>query len=173
MEIAVLSAASTVVGLQAIGADTPRMHEHAAHTITQPKATPEKQTAVSLDMIHGKRLPAIQEAIRTAIQHIEAGHAEAALAELRKVQGSLQVVHQALGRHIGPKFVNSRCPIMGSPINADKVAANLVRDYQGQKVAFCCAGCPAAWDRLSGTEKEVKLKRVSSNTQHEHKLNQH
>ena len=44
--------------------------------------------------------------------------------------------------------------------------SNLVRDYEGQKVAFCCAGCPAAWDQLSDADKQAKLKKASRETQH-------
>jgi hypothetical protein len=46
---------------------------------------------------------------------------------------------------------------MGSPINPDNVAKNLIRDYKGQKVAFCCGGCPSVWDKLTDVEKESKL----------------
>ena len=60
------------------------------------------------------------------------------------------------------KFANVRCPIMGSPINPDKVPANLTREYKGQKVAFCCGGCPPAWDKLSDAEKDAKLKAAST-----------
>ena len=55
------------------------------------------------------------------------------------------------------EFVNSKCPIMGKPIDPATVPANLVKDFAGQKVAFCCAGCPAAWDKLSDVEKIAKL----------------
>ena len=43
-------------------------------------------------------------------------------------------------------FANTKCPIMGRPIDPAKVTESLTRDYKGQKVAFCC---PCA--RLSGT----------------------
>lgn len=58
-------------------------------------------------------------------------------------------------------FVNDRCPIMGNPIDPAKVPASLVRDYNGQKVAFCCGGCPGAWDMLPASQKEAKLKALS------------
>lgn len=54
-------------------------------------------------------------------------------------------------------YVNTRCPIMDSPIEPAKVKPSLVREYKGQKVAFCCAGCPATWDKLSDSEKQAKL----------------
>ena len=55
------------------------------------------------------------------------------------------------------EFANAKCPIMGSPIDPATVPANLVKDFNGQKIAFCCAGCPEAWDKLSDAEKTAKL----------------
>lgn len=55
------------------------------------------------------------------------------------------------------QFVNTRCPMMGSKIDPDKVTADLTREFKGQKVAFCCAGCPVQWDKLSAEEKATKL----------------
>lgn len=60
-----------------------------------------------------------------------------------------------------PKFLNTVCPIMGSKIDPDNVPANLTRDYKGGKVAFCCGGCPPAWDKLSDEEKAAKLAAAS------------
>lgn len=56
------------------------------------------------------------------------------------------------------KIVNARCPIMGSKIDPAKVPASLIRTFNGQKVGFCCGGCPAKWDKLSDDEKTAKLK---------------
>ena len=53
--------------------------------------------------------------------------------------------------------VNSTCPIMGEKFNSAKVAPELVREFAGQKVGFCCAGCPEKWDKLSDIEKTAKL----------------
>ena len=30
-------------------------------------------------------------------------------------------------------------------------------DYKGRKVAFCCAGCPSTWDKLSDPQKQAKV----------------
>jgi hypothetical protein len=60
------------------------------------------------------------------------------------------------------KFVNTRCPIMGTPIDLNTVPASLTREFKGQKVAFCCGGCPAQWDKLSDKEKEAKLHQAAS-----------
>ncbi|MCE5279635.1 MAG: hypothetical protein ABFD92_09445 [Planctomycetaceae bacterium] len=54
-------------------------------------------------------------------------------------------------------FANTKCPMMGSKINPAKVTAALTREFKGQKVAFCCGGCPAAWDKLSDADKQTKL----------------
>ena len=60
-----------------------------------------------------------------------------------------------------PAFANVRCPIMpSSVIDPAKVTAKLTRTHKGKKVAFCCAGCPAAWDKLSDAEKDAKLAKV-------------
>lgn len=55
------------------------------------------------------------------------------------------------------KYANTKCPIMGSVIKPEKVTASLVKEYKGQKVAFCCAGCPDKWDALSDEDKATKL----------------
>lgn len=55
--------------------------------------------------------------------------------------------------------VNAKCPIMGGTLG-DQVPAKLMRVYKGQKVGFCCGGCPSKWDALSNEEKDAKLKAV-------------
>ena len=55
-------------------------------------------------------------------------------------------------------FANVKCPMMGTKIDPTNVPASLIREFKGKKVAFCCAGCPGAWDKLSDEEKESKLK---------------
>lgn len=57
-------------------------------------------------------------------------------------------------------FANARCPIMGNPIDPAKIPASLVRDYKGEKVAFCCGGCPGMWDMLPAFQKDAKLAAV-------------
>jgi hypothetical protein len=56
-------------------------------------------------------------------------------------------------------YVNTACPIMGSPLPAT-VSAGLTRTYKGQAVAFCCPGCPEKWDSLSDEQKQAKLDNV-------------
>ena len=53
--------------------------------------------------------------------------------------------------------VNGVCPIMGNKIDPANVPDNLTRMYKNQKVGFCCAGCPIAWDKLPDTAKDQKL----------------
>lgn len=63
--------------------------------------------------------------------------------------------------HVKQGFANTRCPIMGSKIDPDNVPDRLTRTFDGRKVAFCCGGCPAAWDKLSDEQKAAKLKTAS------------
>jgi len=119
----------------------------------------------SLQAIHSQQLPAVQEAVERAIQHLQAGHQQQALTELLQIKASLETIHQALGRHVGPLFVNDRCPIMGGKIDPTKVSAELTRMHGQDKVAFCCSGCPAQWDRLTEAQKTAKLKAVAAEPQ--------
>lgn len=133
-------------------ADSPCAHEHMAM-----EATNQKPTATSLAAINSQQLPAIQDAVARATQHIQAGQYQAALAQLEQAQNLLKSTQAAMGQHVKPAFVNDRCPIMGAPIEAARVTPDLVREYEDQKVAFCCAGCPAAWDKLSEADRQVRL----------------
>ena len=56
--------------------------------------------------------------------------------------------------------VNDRCPIMGNKIDPAKVPADLIVDFGGKKVGFCCAGCPAAWNKLDDAKKKEALDKV-------------
>ncbi|MBT3199316.1 MAG: hypothetical protein HN350_05320 [Phycisphaerales bacterium] len=56
--------------------------------------------------------------------------------------------------------VNNKCPLMGSLFNNAKVAPDLVREFEGKKIGFCCAGCPEKWDKLSDADKVEKLASV-------------
>ncbi len=112
---------------------------------------------LSLDMIHSRELPIAILSIDKAAKAVESGDNKTALTELNKALNTLITIYSALGTHVKPQFANNRCPIMGSPINPEKVAANLIRDYKGRKVAFCCAGCPSMWDKLTDAQKQPKL----------------
>ncbi len=55
-------------------------------------------------------------------------------------------------------YANTKCPIMlSSVIDPEKVTADLVKDFKGEKVALCCGKCPSKWDALSDEEKATKL----------------
>jgi hypothetical protein len=114
----------------------------------------------SLQLIHSKQVPAVQEAVGRAIQHLQAGRQQEALNEMRQIQASLETLQLALGKHIGPQYANDRCPIMGGKITAETVGAGLIRIHGKDKVAFCCGACPAQWDRLTYAEKTASLKKV-------------
>jgi hypothetical protein len=51
---------------------------------------------------------------------------------------------------------------MNTKMDLSKVPESLTRTYKGRNVAFCCAGCPTAWDKLSDTDKDAKLAKVMS-----------
>jgi hypothetical protein len=52
--------------------------------------------------------------------------------------------------------VNTKCPVVPS----HTLDPNVTREFQGKKVAFCCAGCIPAWDKLSDADKAAALKRA-------------
>ncbi len=121
-----------------------------------------KTDVLSLEKIHSKHVPMVSKAIEKAIEAIEAGNSKDALVQLHKAQKMIVSINEAIGKHVKPKFVNVRCPIMGSPINPDKVTAKLIREYKGQKVALCCADCPKKWDKLTDNEKDAKLAKAKA-----------
>lgn len=123
-------------------------------------AAPTSKKPASLEKLHAEYLPIAMASIKRAVEAVESGDRKIALNELRKAQMLLTIIHSDLGKHVKPKFANNRCPIMNAPIKAEKVTKSLIRDYKGQKIAFCCAGCPAAWDKLSETQKQAKLAKV-------------
>lgn len=163
-----------VIGIAAIGGTTATyaLAQTMAGTVQhgQMAKMNMKQSSIiagtlSLEKIHTENLPIVILSIDKATKAIESGDKKTALAELHKAQKMLITIHEALGTHVKPQFANNRCPIMGSPINLEKVASNLIRDYKGQKVAFCCAGCPSTWDKLTGAQKQAKLAKVKPTLQ--------
>ena len=120
-----------------------------------------KDKPLSLEKIHSGHLPMVSQSIDKAIKAVEAGSKETALAELHKAQKMLAAINAGIAKHVKPKFANVSCPIMGLPIDPDKVTKSLIRDYKDQKIAFCCDGCPGQWDKLTDTEKDAKLAKVT------------
>jgi hypothetical protein len=129
-----------------------------------------KAATMTLEQLHAKQIPLALKSLETLKKAIEAGHKEHALMELKKAQGLLAIVQQTLGQHVKPEFANTVCPIMGSKFDPSKLPASLIRKFNGQKVGFCCAGCPAQWDKLSNAQKQSKLTKAkpSKAMQHMH-----
>ena len=50
--------------------------------------------------------------------------------------------------------VNHYCVI----VNDDPVNPDVVREYKGQKVGFCCEGCIKDWNAMSDTQKDAAVK---------------
>lgn len=99
--------------------------------------------------------------ISKAVKAIESDNKQTELTELKKALEKLLTVYNALDTSAKPQFANSlTCPIMGSPINPNTVNKNLIREYKGLKVAFCCDSCPPKWDKLNDTEKQSRLPKL-------------
>jgi hypothetical protein len=126
--------------------------------MNMPKAA--QAPSLSLEKLHSGHLPMVSASIDKALKAVESGDKKTALAQLNMAKRMIAEINLAIGKLVKPKFANVRCPIMNSPIKPDKVTRNLIRDYKGAKIAFCCAGCPAAWDKLSDTAKAAKLAKV-------------
>ncbi len=158
----------SVVGLMVIAAmslpltRTEAKTEHQNHnqTAKMDMAKNVKTRDFGLDRIHSEHLPAVLKSIDEAVRAVKAGDSKAALNELHKAKKLIAAVNEAIGRYVKPKFVNNRCPIMGTPIKPGKVTKNLIREFNSQKIAFCCARCPAKWDKLTDTERQAKLANV-------------
>jgi len=174
-------AAVIVIGAVAVaGAILPRAFAlaghgtgHSGHTGGMYSKQPAKAAALSLESIHAKHVPMVVMSIDKAKKALASGDRRAALAELNKAQETLVAIHATLGKHVKPQFANNLCPIMGAPINAEKVTKNLVRDYKGQRIAFCCAGCPATWDKFTDTQKQAKLAKAKSRPSQMHSGHSH
>ena len=106
-----------------------------------------------------KHAPAALEAIKAAEKTLESGDTEAAkthLAKARKLVAALQPPTKP-NKAEAVVAVNAVCPIMGAKIKPADVPTKLVRMHRGNKVGFCCAGCPAEWDKLTDEQKDEKF----------------
>ena len=118
------------------------------------------------------KLDEVMKLLEAAKAAADTGDAKTASTQIAKTQTLLNEVRAsapacpACQAHKAAKgkVCNVRCPMMGTSLDPDKVPAELTRLHRGQKVGFCCAGCPAAWDKLSEEEKDAKLK-AATNTQ--------
>ncbi len=111
-------------------------------------------------MTMSKQLTAALAAVESAEKAVQSGDKAKALASLAQVKRILNEARKPLAP-VKVGFLNARCPIMGSQINPKKVTPGLVRKYKGGKVAFCCGGCPPAWDKLTDAQRAAKLKAAS------------
>jgi hypothetical protein len=112
----------------------------------------------SLEQIRSRDFPQAILSISQAVKAMESGDKQTELVELSKALNSLIEVQKALNTHVRPGFANKlRCPIMGSPIQPNKVDEHLTCDYGGRKIAFCCPKCPAEWDKLTDAQKHIKI----------------
>lgn len=130
------------------------------------KAT--KAATMTLEQLYAKHLPMINQALASARKAVSMGHKEHALRELKKIEGMMAIVNKTLSQHVKPEFANTVCPIMGSKFDASKLPASLIREFNGQKVGFCCAGCPAQWDKLSKAQKQSKLTKAKPSKAMQH-----
>ncbi len=125
--------------------------KHAALT-----AAAERMGRHSMHKMQVKKLGDSLEAIDAAIKAVRAGDRDVALVNLGRAR-KLVAASKHTMLQMGP-IVNVRCPIMGSKIDPAKVPANLTKVYKSGKIGFCCAGCPAMWDKLSDEDKARKLR---------------
>lgn len=114
--------------------------------------------AMTLEQVQSKILPMSLKSLAAITQATKAGDQEAALRELAHLQAMLKQIQAVIDKQVAPSFANTKCPIMGHPIDPKHVPENLIREYKGKKIGFCCAGCPEQWDGLSEAQKEAKLK---------------
>jgi hypothetical protein len=78
-----------------------------------------------------------------------------ALADITLVDEFVYKVKKTASPEIA--VVNTTCPITGGALSPDGVVERLTRDYKGQKIGFCCDGCPETWDKLTDAEKDAEL----------------
>lgn len=138
-------------------------HKPVKSSVASVKNSSDGSGILSLEEIYSKDFPLAISSIDLAVKAIQSGEKQTELAELNIALTKLAQIHKALGTHVKLQFANNyRCPIMGSPIKMDTVNENLIRLYNGRKVAFCCASCPAEWDKLSDADKQAKVPGLKS-----------
>lgn len=126
-----------------------------AANVGKKPAVPE---TLSFEEIYSKDFPMAISSINKAVKAIDSGDKKTELTELNSALEKLITVYKALGTQSKLQYANSlRCPIMGSPIDISKVDESLTRQYKGRKIAFCCAGCPSAWDKLTEEQKQKNV----------------
>ena len=103
------------------------------------------------------RLEKLEKLIDEATAALGKGHKDHALGKLKAAKALIAECRKAMAAGATKKIVNAVCPMMGSKLDPAKVPSNLTRQFKGRQIGFCCAGCPAAWDKLTDDDKVKKL----------------
>jgi iron-sulfur cluster repair protein YtfE (RIC family) len=151
-------------------AEGKKLEAAVSETLAPAKCTACKKTGTMCSHCQQKHHQADIKALKTHIEAaraaVTAGESKTALAELDKAHGlvaKLAAYHAPKEAKATAKtgaIINTRCPMMGREIDPANVPENLVREFNGRKVGFCCGGCPAAWDKLSETDKQARLEKA-------------
>ena len=109
-----------------------------------------------------KDISAAKVAIKAAIEAMDKGDTKAAKIEMEKADKLLSNVHKCMQENMEQMPCNNaKCPITGKAIERMKCAKDCTCMHKGMKVGFCCAKCPAEWEKLTDAEKDAKLKDVT------------
>ncbi|MFP3938016.1 MAG: hypothetical protein ACLFVW_06705 [Phycisphaerae bacterium] len=163
----ILAAAGVVaaVGLW-VGSATAGSHGHKGHHSPQRNDEVKHHArdhggAGVLAYEQAPKLADALAAVENAEQALQANDKDEALKALAEAKELLAGSHKALSRHV-PEMVNERCPIMGNAVDAESVKPENTRLYEGKRVGFCCAACPAKWDEMSDEQKHRALKEAGA-----------
>ncbi|MFM7059303.1 MAG: hypothetical protein ACKO2P_20505 [Planctomycetota bacterium] len=55
------------------------------------------------------------------------------------------------------ELANTKCPVMGNPVKPDATPPELIREWNGRKVGFCCPPCLDDWAEMTDAERADKL----------------
>ncbi|MFM8474271.1 MAG: hypothetical protein ACKOEO_00545 [Planctomycetaceae bacterium] len=55
------------------------------------------------------------------------------------------------------ELANTKCPVMGNPVKAEETPPELIREWNGKKVGFCCPPCLEDWAEMTDAERAEKL----------------
>jgi len=108
------------------------------------------------------RLGEATKALEAAEKAVEAGDKKAALTAIAKARALLTPPASEKPKAEQAGILNARCPMMGTKLDSGRVPEKLTREFQGKRIGFCCAGCPAAWDALRDEQKQEKLDAVTN-----------
>ena len=135
----------------------------AARSLAQATSKPAADNMQCQKMC-AENIPAALKAVDAARKAIEGGDSKAALEQLDTARKLLAQINETMAAPVvaAGKFVNVRCPITGGSIDPAKATEATIRDYKGQKVAFCCPMCPPKWDKMTDAQKDAALAKVKA-----------